>query len=110
MTPRAVHPHDVPVVEHVAAVTGAIRHHHRRLPLVRCPRVVSRHHRGVRGNPVGVIAVADEGRTPGNAIPLLSQGSLQRAANLPGDHDVGTAAVGFLCARLQDAGAEVRLA
>src|SRR5262245_61754712 len=80
ITPRATHSHDIPGVDHLATFTREIRHHHFRLTRIRCPSWISSHHCCRRSDPVGVITIADEGRTPGNAIPALDRGCLHRAS------------------------------
>src|ERR1700686_5213781 len=71
VTTGAAHSHDVPSIDDFAAFLGEIRHHCLRLTL--CPRLVSSHYRCRRGDPVGVLAVAHEGRAPPNAIPALAR-------------------------------------
>src|ERR1700737_3044058 len=97
----------VPSGENCGVLTGGVPPPHLRLPLVIWPSSVSSYHRR-RGNPVGVITVANERRAPGNAIPALGRGRLHRASKLRCDHDVCAAAVDLLSPLIRQAGAEIR--
>jgi hypothetical protein len=107
VTAGAAHPHDVPGVDHLTAVTGEIHHHQLRLTLTLWPSLVSSYHRR-RGNPVSVMTVANKRRAPINVIPALGRDRLHWASKLRCDHNICAATVDLLGALIWQAGAEVR--
>ena len=91
MAAGAPHPHDVPRIDDLAPVAGEVDHAH--LGLTRGGVLVDE---DCRGEPVGVMTVADEGGSARDAIAVVGRRRGEWAAELGGDHDVRSAAVDLL--------------